>query len=353
MKNNKTALVFFIFTFVGQAQNDLYKHSYQQLNQMIEDSTTYSFKKAVFSVENAFLEGRVDTLQFERQISFLTLLSKGLVRNRKLIYNGQDLGDVEKYAALFSVMTDSIPIISPQNETLVYTPYQYDFNDPFGNEKWENMFVTKLLETRKGNCHSLPYLYKILAEELGIEAHLALAPNHVYIKHYNQKDGWYNTELTSGLFPLDSWLMASGYVHIDAIKNGIYMKALNNQESVALCLVDLALGHLKEPKPNLDFALQCAQKALEVFPNFVNALVLKTEIKGKKLQQLLTHHGLTLETGSQLPQSQTMTQEIEKDLRHIHQLGYRQMPESMYLDWLISLRTEQEKYINKKMRTFR
>ena len=29
------------------------------------------------------------------------------------------------------------------------------------------------------------------------------------------------------------------------------------------------------------------------------------------------------------------------------------MPESMYLDWLISLKTEQEKYINQKLRTFK
>ena len=83
-------------------------------------------------------------------------------------------------------------------------PYSYDFDDPFGHKDWDNMFVSKLLNTGKGNCHSLPYLYKIIAEELGISAHLALAPNHIYIKHKNEKDGWYNTELTSGIFPIDA-----------------------------------------------------------------------------------------------------------------------------------------------------
>ena len=79
------------------------------------------------------------------------------------------------------------------------------------------------MATRKGNCHSLPFLYKILAEELGAKANLALAPNHIYIKHWNEKDGWYNTELTSGIFPIDSWLMASGYIHLDAVANKLYM----------------------------------------------------------------------------------------------------------------------------------
>jgi hypothetical protein len=58
----------------------------------------------------------------------------------------------------------------------------------------------------------MPYLYKILAEELGVDANLALAPNHVYIKHRIKAVGWYNTELTSGIFPEDGWLMASSEV---------------------------------------------------------------------------------------------------------------------------------------------
>ncbi|MET3012941.1 transglutaminase family protein, partial [Flavobacterium psychrophilum] len=116
----------------------------------------------------------------------------------------------------------------------------YDFQDVFGHKTRENLFVSKLLETRKGNCHSLPYLYKILCEELGVDANLALAPNHVYIKHRNIKEGWYNTELTSGIFPIDAWIMASGFVHIDAISNGVYMKALNNRESIAVVMIDLA-----------------------------------------------------------------------------------------------------------------
>ena len=31
------------------------------------------------------------------------------------------------------------------------------------NENWENQFVSKVLNTHKGQCHSLPMLYKILA----------------------------------------------------------------------------------------------------------------------------------------------------------------------------------------------
>lgn len=33
----------------------------------------------------------------------------------------------------------------------------------------------------------------------------------------------------------------------------------------------------------------------------------------------------------------------------IYTLGYRTMPDEMYLDWLMSLRTETEKYTNPKI----
>lgn len=353
MKKQYIAIIFLCLGWFSKAQDDIYQKSFEQLSHMLEDSTAYSFKKAVFSVENAYYKGRLDTLEYENKIKLLTLLSKGLINSRSLIYNGKDLDEVEKCAAVFSLMTDSIPIVNPTGETFFHLPFKYDFNDPFGHNQWDNMFVTKLLKTHKGNCHSLPYLYKILAEEIGAKAHLALAPNHVYIKHFNQKDGWFNTELTSGVFPRDAWLMASGYIHLNAIKNGVYLKALNDKESIALCMVDLALGYSKQGDYDPNFVLKCANKALETFPSFANALVLKIEAKGRILQQLLEENELMFDVAHQLPQAHTLKEEIEKELQYIHQLGYRQMPESMYLDWLISLKTEQEKYINQKLRTFK
>jgi len=223
-----------------KAQDFLYEESYNKLVEMLENPTKYSFKKAVFSVENAYNNGVLDTTYLNSKINILKTLATKISESRDLKYEGKDKTIVNKYASIFSVLNDTIPIKDQYGIDYTYFPYSYDFDDPFGHENWKNMFVSKLLENEKGNCHSLPYLYKILAEELNVDANLALAPNHIYIKHKSEKNGWYNTELTSGVFPIDAWLMASGYIHLDAIRNGVYMKALNNQESIALCLVDLA-----------------------------------------------------------------------------------------------------------------
>jgi hypothetical protein len=131
----------------------------------------------------------------------------------------------------------------------------------------------------------MPYLYKILAEELGETANLALAPNHVYIKHQIKSDGWYNTELTSGMFPQDSWLMASGYIHLDAIKNGVFMKALNDKESLALCLFDLAQAYNRNfPGNDGEFVLKVVNRAMRFIQTLQRLLSLGLKLINSSLK---------------------------------------------------------------------
>jgi hypothetical protein len=60
------------------------------------------------------------------------------------------------------------------------------------------MFVTKLLRTNSGQCHSLPLLYKLLADRLGIAARLSMAPNHSYIQVVGPDGELYSYETTNG-----------------------------------------------------------------------------------------------------------------------------------------------------------
>lgn len=187
------------------------------------------------------------------------------------------------------------------------------------------------MTTHKGNCHSLPLFYKLLAEELGEKSWLALAPNHAYIKLHNQADGWYNVELTSGQFPTDVWIKASGYIHTDAIRNGIYMDTLSLKSTVAVCMLDLAEGYKHKFISDYDpeFVLKCCNRTLEVFPNYINALLLKAE----------TLFAIYVRT----PKEEYF-RDAEELYSHIHWLGYRKMPEKMYLEWLQSLKKCSDTY---------
>ncbi len=317
---------------------------------MLLNKQKYSFKTAVFSVENAYEQGKLDTIEFYRKINYLSNFSNILTRNSELSYSDKDKDKVSKYASVYSVMCKETPVIFGQ-DTLRYKPFQYDFNDVFGHQEYSNLFVSKLLNTHKGNCNSMPYLYKILAEEIGVDANLALAPNHIYIKHKIKSIGWYNTELTSGIFPDDSWLMASGFIHLKAIQNGVFMKALNDKESLALLLVDLGNAYNRSfPNNDGSFPLKCAERAIQIHPYLANALLLQAETHKKQFQKMMKEQNTTdIETTLKNPKANELFELMNKEYLHIHEIGYRSMPEEMYLDWLVSLRNERDKYEDKRL----
>ncbi|WP_223606819.1 hypothetical protein [Chryseobacterium sp. OSA05B] len=351
MKKIFILTILLILSTLSKAQeNKFYTDAYETLDNMLTDRQPYSFKTAVFSIENAYSQGKLDTEELNRKIIFLTKFCNQLVANRKLQYIEKDEATVNKYASIYTVMCQATPVIVGK-DTLKYKPFTYDFEDVFGHRELSNLFVSKLLNTQKGNCNSMPYLYKIIAEELGVSANLALAPNHVYIKHNIKSIGWFNTELTSGIFPQDSWLMASGYIHLDAIQNGVFMKALNNKESLALLLIDLANAYERSyPENDGSFALKCAERAIDVHPYLANALILQAEIHKKQFQKLMTEQN-TKDVQATLtnPKAKELFDLMNKEYAHIHKIGYRSMPENMYLDWLVSLRKEREKYEDKRL----
>ncbi|CAA7392468.1 hypothetical protein CHRY9393_03188 [Chryseobacterium fistulae] len=358
MKNllSITILIWLLSSGTAKAQsNQFYNDSFQTIDNMLEDKQKYSFKDAVFSVEEAYYQGKLDTVALNKEIEFLKRFAQSILKNRDLEYKEADKEKVSKYSAVYSIMCRSLPI-AYKDTVIQYKPFAYDFTDVFGHNDLPNLFVSKLLATKKGNCNSMPYLYKILAEELGVEANLALAPNHVYIKHQIKSIGWFNTELTSGIFPEDGWLMASGYIHLDAIKNGVFMKALNNKESLALCLFDLAQAYNRSfPGNNGEFVLKALNRAIEVYPHFAKALILRAETHKKQFEKQMHYQNLdpnnsaNIKIAQQDPKAKELMELMKKEYGYIYDLGYRQMPEDMYLDWLVSLKTERNKYENKKL----
>jgi hypothetical protein len=318
-----------------------YEHAYIELQAMLQNRKPISFENAVFQTEKAYCSDSLDRENWNNQIYNLENLARSKAESRTLLYEGKDKDKLSLHAGIFSVMTDTISI--PTNEGMVYNlPFRYDFSDIWGHSDWTKMFVSKLLDTGTGNCHSLPYLYKILAERLGIRAWLSSAPNHLYIKNYCEGYGWYNTELTSGIFPIDAWLMASGYVHLDAVKNGVYMDTLSEKESIALCLVDLAQGYERRiGTGDGEFVQKCCSLALDYYPECINAMLLLAESLRKQVQ---ANPSSPQSTENESPDQ--VFAKLEALYAKIHRFGYRRMPEGMYSDWLASLTAEKAKFEN-------
>lgn len=329
----------------------LYLNCFNKLDSMLMETMPLNFKKAVYLTENVFLDNQLNYEKFNDEIKSLVNVINSMINNEVLHYSGEDKRCIEKHAILFKVIKDTVPVFLDSTHILIHTPFLYDFEDIWGQKDWTKMFVSKLLSTGKGNCHSLPYLYKILSEELNIPAYLAFAPNHIYIKTFSKKMGWYNTELTSGTFPVDAWLMASGYISVEAVQNGLYMDTLSTKQSVANCLLDLAQGYQhKFGKENPDFVVKCCNTCLKYHPTNVNAMLTKAEAQKFYIQAQMKARNVKTPEGLFTDKSiKEMYADMEQTYVKLHQLGYRRMPEEMYTKWIASLKNEPNKYNNPKV----
>lgn len=329
---------FIDFSIFAQTEQEHYLEAFSDINSMLLNNDSLDFKKAIYLTENAYFDNSLNKEAFDDVIRVYSSLCKGIIESGDIVYSGADKDKANTQCAVFLFMTDSIPI-SVGNDMVYSVPFTYNYEDFAGQKEWSSTFVSTLMQTNKGNCHSLPFLYKMIMDELEQECNLALAPNHIYIKAQNKAVGWYNIELTCSDFPTDAWLMASGYIHIDAIRNGLYMNPLNDKQSVALCLVDLAQGYqAKFGLQDGSFILQCCDTALEHFPDYVNALLLKAE----------TITELYKQSEKDSEENKQLLAQMNELFSHIHTLGYRKMPKEMYSNWLNSLNKQET---NQKMRT--
>ena len=137
--------------------------------------------------------------------------------------------------------------------------------------------------------------------------------------------------------------MASGYLPLQAVQNGIYMDTLSNQQSIALCVLDLAKGYEHQTKNYYDsFILKCCDMSLQYFPLNVQAMLLKAETLKRIYEKQANEKDAT---------AKTTYSEMENLYARLFELGYREMPDKMYMQWLQSVAKEREKYTNKQIKS--
>ncbi|MGD1842912.1 MAG: hypothetical protein ACFB0B_18765, partial [Thermonemataceae bacterium] len=217
-----------------------YRKAFRILNAMLEGTMPLSLRDAVFAVENAYNNDTLDQAAFNQSIEDIASLLKAYVKKKKYAFTT----DFEKNSALVYLMQNGIRAKHPvTKKKTTIVPFRYDFEDYWGREDHTKMFVTKLLRTGSGNCHSMPLLYLLVAEALETKASLAFAPNHSYVMFQDEAGKWLNYEATNQFMASDQLMMGSGFIKAEAIQHGIYMTPLSKKEAVAQCLVDLTLGY--------------------------------------------------------------------------------------------------------------
>jgi hypothetical protein len=301
----------------------------------------YSIKDVNFKIENAYFENKLQKEEFDKTIKQIAEFI--LAKMKELNFDTES--NSAKNFMLFKYFTETTQVKGFKEK---HFPIKYDFEDYWGQINWSKMFVTKLLKTNTGQCHSMPLLYLTLAEQIGAVAYLSQSPNHSYIKFQDEKGKWYNLELTNGMFTVSSFILNNGFIRSEAIQNNIYMQNMTKKELLSQFYTDLASGYIHKFGYD-EFVEKVTNKALELNPNSITANMNKSNFNTEHLKYAVKLLGIdpanqqSREEILNYPQAVEILRNMHKQYAVIDDLGFQQMPAEAYEKWLGSLQTTKNK----------
>lgn len=312
-----------------------YEAAYQALAQMLGGRRPPSLPLAVFAVENSYAAGELNYTAFKANLDELAGICRGLA--------GADAGPAARFMALHRLMTDTVRVRAGGKVTTVHLPYRYDFNDFRGEQDYSKMFVTKLLRTNSGQCHSLPLLYKMLADRLGVKSAVSMAPNHTYIQVVGPDGGLYSYETTNGHFTTDAFYMTTGYVKTAALKTRAYLDTLTLRQTIAYQATDLAQGYAHYYGDDA-FTEKCAALALQHYPQSIQARIIVHNAALARFARAYQAAGRPSQAQArQLPALRPLWAAVERSTQALAAVGYEEIPKEQYARWLQSAQDEQRR----------
>lgn len=115
---------------------------------------------------------------------------------------------------------------------LLYEKFQGSRDSSFAR-KSESYYLNRLLDTKQGNCFSMPVLYIAVAERLGWPVYLVHVPDHCFVRYVDPTFKEQNIETTSnGGYVPDAKYAQDFLVSESGRVRGTYLRALTHRESL-------------------------------------------------------------------------------------------------------------------------
>ena len=316
-----------------------YHSAFTLLSEMASGTKKFHLKEAIFSIENAFYSNTGSYQNFDKAIQH----AKQFINWKLEELNYDPNSNLVKNLILYQFFSDTLEI---KSKRLIHYPFKYDFEDYAGDKDWSKLFVTKALFSHSGQCHSLPLLYLILADEIGAQVKLAYSPNHTYIKFQGDGNKWFNIELTNGMLTTDAFVLQSGYIKAEALQKRIYMQPLTEKQLLSYCLFDLSKGYVTKYCYD-GFVETVIGKALELDSTNIHAQLLKSDYLTLRFNHISQKLGINKENYreklNQYPQAKYFLAERNRQYYKIDNMGYENMPAEAYKNWLNSLNEAKQK----------
>ena len=162
-------------------------------------------------------------------------------------------------------------------------PYTYDHADPYGVDL-NNKLLATYIDTRKGNCVSMPILHLIVAEGLGLNVSLSTAPLHVFVRYTNPINGRsLAIEATSGGNPTrEIWYHERMGVTDRQVENGIYLGVLTKRETIAVMASTVTEWLMSQGR--YEEAIEVADVLLEYYPKDIHAVLSRGSAYGELMR---------------------------------------------------------------------
>ncbi len=328
----------------GTQQNDYY-HSQEYvkdvpnytkardlIKSMLDGKIPLSIKDAYYFEEASYGNLHLSYEEYNKVIkNNVTFIKQWLKENNYSLIDPEAL-----HLGIQRFMSDTLYITTP-NGKKGHLPYYYDYIDAIAKNDKRNYFATKTLATGGGQCNSLPIVYMILAEALGIPFNLAYNPQHTFIRYPNNDGTIVNYETTVGCTLPDAFFMDIVPTMAKAKHNNIFISSLNRQHIIAALLFDVALDFYGEHGlADGSFIKECMSIGKAYFQNedyistayynmqkVILANAFNSQIQAKKIQ--------TLNEIEQYPDVLQAYKNYYGYMERIDALGVEGIPESDYL----------------------
>ena len=321
-----------------------FSEAYQMLLKMKQGKILYSLKDAVFIVENAYGVKTLSYSEYSKRIKEKVELCKTILKEKKISQANQ-IGLNYVIQKLFS---EKIIRYKDSVKTII-SPYKYDHIDFIGRKDLTKLFVTKLLKTGSGQCHSMPLLYMIIAEELNAKAYISYVPEHSFIRFTDKMGKLYNFEATNGHLVSDKWLMASGYINTMALKSKIYLDTIGQKRLLNQCLSDLIIYYTAAAGYDM-LTERMIKTLLEWDANNLAGNIFQSDLAFLKLKRQATKYSNPkVEEFPSYPELEKSYKELTAIYDYIDNLGYQAMTVEEYDNWLRSLNEPKYKTENKNL----
>lgn len=330
--------------FPSQANDDgipAFYSAFDEISAMLDGGKELNLGRAVYLIENAWHNNKYDYSEFLKGIKAGVDFCTRKIEEEKL-----DKDDnLVKNMMLFRLISDTLEIRNgTKGKPQTHYPIKYNYDDFESKISYDSHFVTTLMQTGVGQCHSMPLYYLVLAEKIGAEAYWSFSPKHSFVKIQDERGNWHNLELTCKAILSDTHYMNSGYIKAEALQNKTYLEPMDKINVIAEMLLELARGYHQKYGYD-DFYLKCIDTARQYLKNDLNAKILKSAYQ-TRLTLTLAHllqapnPGIMQELS---PEAYKHYELMQAQYNEIDDLGYEELPMGVYAMWLDHIAKEKEK----------